>query len=265
MAAIKAFQSNLLRVAAERGFWLKPLGFLDGYITWLVMTRNPSLESIGLKLLIVAGVHGEEQAGPLAILKWLQDSSDIALAKANVSFIPIVNSYGFANKKRYGLSGQPTNGGFGSHKTQDPSPEGQILVNNLGILRPLADGGFMSLHEDITVKESYLYTLENETEPSQFTKGLRKELSKYFPKVYDGIAYISPLETTGPMCKKGLVYNFFDDSFEALMFQLGVPRCAVPETPGLVPLKKRIEAQVAMINKFIELCVKENEYGNLEK
>lgn len=256
MAAIKTYQNDLLRVCAERGFWLRPLGYLDGYITWLVMTRRPLSDEP--RLLVTAGIHGEEQAGPLAILRWLIEATDIVLAKANVSFIPIINSYGFANKKRYGLSGIPTNGGFGSNKTQDPSPEGQILVNNIGILRPLAETGFMALHEDITTKESYIYTLEVTEEPGSFTKGLRRELSKFFPKVYDGIAYISPIDNrTGPICKKGLVYNYHDDSLEALMFQLGVPRCAVPETPGQRGLSKRVEAHVALITKFIELCLEE--------
>ena len=112
----------------------------------------------------------------------------------------------------------------------------------------------MALHEDVTIKESYLYTMEHSGEPTSITKALRKELSKFFPKVYDGIAYVGPTEKIGPMCKKGLVYNFFDESIESLMFQLGVPVCAVPETPGMAPLKKRVEAQVAMINKFLELC-----------
>lgn len=255
MAAIKSYHNQLMEIAAKRGFWLKPLGMVDGYITWLVMTRRPGLPStLGPKILITAGIHGEEQAGPMALLKWIKEVDEVTLAKANVSFIPIVNSYGFVNKKRYGVSGVPTNGGFGSHKTQDPSPEGQLIVNNIGILRPLAEHGFMALHEDVTIKESYLYTMEHSGEPTSITKALRKELSKFFPKVYDGIAYVGPTEKIGPMCKKGLVYNFFDESIESLMFQLGVPVCAVPETPGMAPLKKRVEAQVAMINKFLELC-----------
>lgn len=257
MANLTSYNKQLMRVAAERGFWMKPLGTLDDYITWLVMTKKPDIADGGPKILVTAGVHGEEQAGPLAILKWVQEVEDLVLAKANISFIPVINSYGFANKRRYGLSGIPTNGGFGEHKTQDPSPEGQILVNNIGIIRPLAEDGFLALHEDVTVKESYIYSMEKSSEPTRLTKIMRKELSKYFPKVYDGIAYVSPTEKTGPMCNKGLVFNFFDESLESLMFQLGVPWCLVPETPGKGILKKRVEAQIAMIDKFIELISKE--------
>lgn len=257
MASIRTYQKQLLEIAARRGFWMKPLGHLDGYITWLVMTRKPFDPDIpGPKVLITAGIHGEEQAGPLAILKWADEVEDVVLAKANISFIPIINSYGFANRRRYGLSSMPTNGGFGEHKTQDPSPEGQIIVNNIGIVRPLAEDGFMALHEDVTVKESYLYSMERESEPTRFTRAMRKELSRYFPKVYDGIAYVGPTEKIGPVCKKGVVYNYFDESLESLMFQLGVRRCVVTETPGQAKLRKRIEAQVAMIDKFIALCTR---------
>lgn len=260
MAAIGTFNRKLLQVSATRGFWLKPLGVVDDYITWLIMTRKPSeIEPIAKKMLVIGGIHGEEPAGALAILKWLEEANESTLALVNMSFIPIINSYGFANKKRYGLSGIPTNGGFGSFKTQDPSPEGQLIVNNIGLLRSLAADGFMSLHEDNTIKESYIYTLEQSQEPTKFTLSLRRELKKHFPKMFNGIAAISPVDlNTGPQCNRGLIYNYMDDSVEALMFQLGVPRCAVPETPAKrIPLKKRVEAHVAMINKFIELCLKE--------
>jgi len=255
MSAIRKFNRELMEVSAARGFWLKPLGIVSGYITWLVMTHLYSPHEQVPRVLIVGGFHGEEVAGPWAILKWMQEASDLDFTRFNVSFIPIVNPYGFARNKRYGESGIATNGGFGSNRKQDPSPEGQLLVNNIGVLRPLAENGFMSLHEDNTVRESYIYTQETSEKPTAFTKTLRREMSKHFPKVYDGVAYVDMIApSAGPECKKGVVYNFFDEGFETLLFQLGVPKTLVTETPGKSPLKKRVEAQVAMINKFLELC-----------
>jgi hypothetical protein len=210
------------------------------------------------KVLIVAGFHGEEQAGPWAILKWMKEAPDSYLAKYDISFIPIVNSYGFARKKRYGLSDMQTNTGFGPNgKEQAPSPEGQILIDHIDLLRPLAQHGFLSLHEDVTTKEYYLYTSEHGPRPGLFTYRLRKELKKFFPKAYDGIAYVdTTTRELGPRCNQGIIYNYFDGSFEDWMFQLGVPKCAATETPGLYQLKRRVDAGVSIIYKFLELVEK---------
>jgi len=256
MAAIRKYTQELMRIADERSFWLKPLGYLDGYVMWLVRTRNVyAFEHMDPKVLIVAGFHGEEQAGPLAILKWMKEAPDSYLSKYDISFIPVVNSYGFARKKRYGLSDMPTNVGFGLNKGDAvPSPEGEILVQHMEILRPLSQNGCLSLHEDVTSKEYYLYSYEHGPRPSLFAYRLRNELKKYFPKAYDGIAYVDTSDPgNGPKCNKGIVYNYFDGSFEDWMLQLGVPRCAATETPGLYQLKRRVEANVAIIYKFLEV------------
>ncbi len=256
MAAINKYTKELMKVSSERGFWLRPLGWLDGYVMWLVRTRGVySFEHIDPKVLIVAGFHGEEQAGPWGILRWLKEAPASYLEKYDASFIPIVNSYGFARKKRYGLSDMQTNTGFGPNgKDTPPSPEGEILIQNIDIIRPLAQNGCLSLHEDSTTKEYYLYTSEHGIRPGMFTYRLRAELKKFFPNAYDGIAYVdTQAMEKGPMCNKGIVYNYFDGSFEDWMFQLGCPKVAATETPGKYPLSKRVDASVAMIYKFMEL------------
>ena len=256
MAAINKFTKELMKIAAQRNFWMKPLGYVDGYVMWLIRTRNVyAFEHTDPKVLIVAGFHGEEQAGPLAILRWMKEAPNSYLERFDISFIPIVNSYGFARKKRYGLSDMKTNAGFGPNgKTIPPSPEGEVLIQHIDLLRPLAQHGFISLHEDITVKEYYMYAFEHGPNPSKFTKGMKKELKKHFPKAYNGVAFIDAQAVEkGPTCKDGVVYNFFDGSFEDWIFQMGCPRCIVTETPGLYVLKRRVDANVAIIYKFLDL------------
>jgi hypothetical protein len=256
MAAIRKYIQELMRIASERNFWLKPLGYLDGYVMWLVRTRQIySFEHVDPKVLIVSGFHGEEQAGPWGILKWMKEAPDSYLEKFDVSFIPIVNSYGFAKGKRYGLSNMQTNTGFGPNgKNDTPSPEGEILIKHMDIIRPLAQDGCLSLHEDITVREYYLYTSEHGPRPGLFTYRLKQEMKKYFPKAYDGVAYVdTKTMEEGPKCTNGIVYNYFDGSFEDWMFQLGVPKVVATETPGKYQLKRRVAANTAMISKFLEL------------
>lgn len=256
MAAIRKYHQQLLEVASNRGFWMKVLGQVAGpkrkYEIWLIRTRKDNhLDTHDPKVLIVGGFHGEESAGPLGILKWMKECPDRVLSSVDISIIPMVNPYGFARNKRYGYSDMPTNTGF-YHGNAEPSPEGEILINNIDLLLPLAHDGFLSLHEDSTVKEYYLYTFERGVEPGKFTRNLKKELGKHFPKAYDGIAYVDALSSGGPECKDGLIYRFCDGSFEDWLFHLGVPRVAVTETPGKYKLGRRINANCEIITKFIE-------------
>lgn len=267
MAAIRSYNKQLFKIATEKSYWLRPLGESDGYIIWFVRTRL-SFSHSDPKILIVAGTHGEEIGGPWGLLKWLRDSSDKWVNKIDISLIPIVNPYGFARNKRYGFSGQSTNCGFTKPKSSvitenpeilskyedNPSPEGQILVDNINLLRPLAQNGFLSLHEDKDIEEYYLYAYENSDRPNRWVRSLKDEMKRYFNKSYNGLALVdSSKNTTGPMCKNGLVYNFLDGSFESWMLELGVERCAVTETPGKYHLKKRVLATEAIINKFLTL------------
>ena len=277
MAAIRSFQNQLFKISAEKGYWLKPLGELNGvvngkkfsYITWLGRSR-PASDHNDPKILIVAGTHGEEIAGPWGLLKWLQDSSDKWAKKIDISFIPIVNPYGFARNQRYGPSGESTNCGFCTPKSpvltenpellakyeDHPSPEGQILANNIDLLLSLSTDGFLSLHEDVSVEECYLYAYEHTDKPSRWVRAMREELNKHFPKSFTGTACVDTSKnTSGPPCKNGLVYNFLDGSFESWMLELGVRRCAVPETPGKYPLRKRVVATESVINRFVSLAV----------
>jgi len=270
MAAIRSFTEHLFKISAEKGYWLLPLGESNGYITWLVRTR-PSFDHSNPKVLIVAGTHGEEIAGPWGLLKWLGDSSRRWANKIDVSVIPIVNPYGFARNQRYGPSGQSTNCGFTKPKSpiivdnpdvlskyeDHPSPEGQILVNNINLLRPLAQDGFLSLHEDVGVKECYLYAYDHSEKPRRWVRTIKEELKKHFPKAYSGLALVDTSKnTTGPECKNGLVYNFLDGSFEHFLLEKGINRCVVTETPGKYPLSKRVIATEAVINRFLNLSKK---------
>jgi len=272
MAAIRVFTNKLFKICSEKAYWLRPLGEVNGYITWLVRTRL-SFSHSDPKILIVSGTHGEEIAGPWGLLRWLQNSSDKWVSKVDVSLIPIVNSYGFAKStkshpQRYGPSGEYTNCGFSKPKShtitenvevmktygERPSPEGKVLADNINLLKQLAQDGFLSLHEDKGVKEFYLYAYEHSEKPNRWVRTMRDELKKHFPKSYTGVACVDTAKnTSGPFCRNGLIYNFLDGSFESWLLELGVERCVVPETPGKYRFKKRVYATEALINRFLSI------------
>ncbi|OGM09190.1 hypothetical protein A2Z67_04590 [Candidatus Woesebacteria bacterium RBG_13_36_22] len=256
MAAIRKFMQDIFSISAQKRFFLCALGEVDGRQIWLVRSRS-NAEHSDPKMLVVAGFHGEEKAGPYAILKWMKNCDQQTLRKVDLSFIPIVNPIGFAKNMRYAIPGEKTNCGFcHPERGEVASREGKILITNIDLLKPLAEDGFLSLHEDIRENAFYLYTFEKSKKPGAFTTGIREELGKHFRKALDGVHVeidASDGSATGPIVKDGVVFRHCDGSFEDWMFHLGVPRAVVTETPGLYRLKRRIDAGASVIDKFIAL------------
>lgn len=266
MAAIKRYFKKMYTISAEKRFWIRPLGEIEELQIWLLRTRDTT-EHKDPRVLIVSGFHGEEKAGPYAILKWLQKCDTSIFRRVDLSFIPIVNPVGFKKNLRYSIPGERNNQGFCHPESGDKrSREGEILFNNIDILLPLARDGFLSLHEDALVKEYYVYTFEKKE--GTFTRGLKDTLSKHFNKPLDGLTTngLTPDKMAmypgevGTMVVNGWVNHskLHDGSIEDFLFHANIPRIAVTETPGLYQLKRRINAGVHIIDKFIDLSLKLN-------
>lgn len=257
MPGFQKFSKSIFQVASENGFWLRVLGKVDKYEIWLIRSRD-TINHHDPKLLIVAGFHGEEKAGPLAIQKWFKSFDRELLKDVDLSFIPIINPMGYQRGTRYNAWGEKSNQGFihQEESGEKPSREGQILLDNIDLIKPLASNGFLSLHEDKSERHFYLYTYEKDEKPGNFTKLMKKELNKFFPRKLHGVAVgtDSLASDKVPKVVNGLVYNLCDGSFEDMLFHLGTPRVAVTETPGKYRLQRRIDAGVSVINKFIDLC-----------
>jgi len=268
MAAIRDYTKRMITVCGKKRFWLCNLGEVDGFPTWLIRTR-PFVRHRLPKMLVVAGFHGEERAGPYTVLKWLESDNFDILKHVDISFLPLVNPVGFKNNTRYTDLGMKNNQGFCHPESNEkPSREGLILKNNIDLIKPLAEDGYLSLHEDNLVKGYYLYTFEKSKDPGPFSFGLRSELGKFFRKrLHNEVVEADSTNHTGPVVMDGIVYCFCDGSFDDWMFHLGVPRVAVTETPAKFKMKRRIDAGVAVINKFIDLNLQaiQNEKEQKEK
>jgi len=257
MAAIRKFYGDMERAAASGRFWMTPLGDIDGQMMWLVRSHfGPTTPLV--KILVVAGMHGEEKAGPYAILKWLLEDHHELLQNIEMSFIPIINPIGFAKGTRYGTK-TPNNCGFCHPESKETlAPEGEILYRNVDLLRPLAEHGFLSLHEDIDCDSYYVYDYCKGDKPTSTSKAILTELGKHFPKMLTDASVLidTAWAEIGPKVINGVVWHYCDGSFEDWMYHLGVPKVIVAETPGTYKLSRRIDAHVGVIDKFIKVCLK---------
>lgn len=253
------YTNRLLKVTAKKKLWLSILGEVEDRPIWLIRT-NMLYDKKKPHILIAAGFHGEEKAGPLAIMRWLETKQ--IPSRIDLSFIPVVNPVGFNTGQRYGNSALKTNAGFCHPEIGDaPSPEGQILLINEGNLKKLARNGFLSLHEDITTKEYYCYSYEPYDKPSDFIRTIRDVEDRFFGRYKDGNGVItdcsSVLYPDRAIVYEGLVHNLCDGSYEDFRMHQGCKHSMATETPGLLRISRRIGANMAIIDKFIELTTKE--------
>jgi hypothetical protein len=207
---------------------------------------------------MVAGMHGEEIAGPLSIIKWLEEFDPQLFYSFNLSFIPIINPVAYQLGRRYNLKNEKSNCGFYNTKASGdkPSEEGIILLKNLPLLKACSRDGFLSLHEDITSSKYYVYTFERTDAPGRFTNEMRNTLAGFFTDPLDNeLVTVDALGGHGVMVNNGIVYKLEDGSLEHWLFTEGTVRVAVTETPGKFKLNERVKASMALIGKFIELCL----------
>jgi hypothetical protein len=242
---------DFLHIVERKSLWLKVLGEINNHQIWLLRTRETN-EHTDANILIASGFHGEEKAGPLGVLKWLEDCDTEIFKKVDLTFLPVVNPIGFNRGIRYNTWGEKNNCGF-CHKIDKPSKEGKILLKNIKDLTRFAKDGFLSLHEDVTEKNFYVYSYEDVNEPSRMAYELRDLEAKFFKPIKDGVKVN---EETDPdaYAKDGIVHKLCDGSFEDSLMHKGI-RAMVTETPGKCRISRRIEATKAIIDKFIELSL----------
>ena len=255
MKKIATYNNRLITVSANKKLWLRILGEVRNQPIWY-LTNQYGYRARSPRLLIVGGMHGEEVAGPLSIMKWIEDFDPILFHTINLSFIPMVNPVAYQLGQRYNHKKEKSNCGF--YDTQgsgdNPSEEGVVLLKNLPLLKACSRDGFLSLHEDIESSKFYLYTFERTAEPGSFTYAMRDKLAEFFTDPLDNELVTTDAQGGhGIMVKNGIVYRLEDGSLEHWLFTEGTNRSVTTETPGTYPLKIRINANMALITKFIEL------------
>jgi hypothetical protein len=236
----------------------------------VIALRSPAA---GPAIWILAGVHGEEPAGPNAIAATIDDIAKLG-AHRPVVLMPLLNPQGYARNWRYlnvatysaDIEGQSV--GDSSHllpsadnpaKARAPaasSPEAEAITAY--VLRRQADYPTLTsidLHEDNLINEGYVY--------SQGAEGAKDELAVTAVNVLreSGV----PIKMSGKTrfdepVERGIIGPVTDSSIDELMSARGVvvggaPRpgpaattVLVLETPSAVlPLEKRIAAHAALL------------------
>lgn len=232
----------------ESGLKVEELGKASGYPIFLVQNDH----TIGQpNILIMAGVHGEEPGGVWGLLNVLMKLKLMRI-NVNLSFIPIMNPFGFKNGIRYNAELKSVNSGYFRTKSgeQELTEEGKIFNKNFVRLTELSKNGFLSCHEDVQSKDFYLYEIIPGFKPDFIAEELLKLGTKYFNQKRDGYIYDDGFGNVN----NGIVMNEEDGTIDDYLFCVGnIHRAITTETPGNADINKRVHINEQLITKFIKL------------
>jgi len=247
--------SRLKKITDELGFKSRELGKTNKYPIQLFHSSKS-----GPNILIVSGMHGEEQACPWALLRYLETRPNL---NCNLSFIPIVNPTGFVNDSRKNADGEVPNRGYvhqdderyidKNEKVEEkPTKEDKILIDHLGSLKKAGLDGFLALHEDDENDQYYVFAYGKKID-NGMTNALKNAGGESFGIVKKDD---TPTDTSEAETKDGVVKNDHDGSLEDALFHMGVKHSYCSETPQGEDMEERIRANVAVIEAFISYICK---------
>jgi hypothetical protein len=242
----------------------------------IIALRSPNA---GPAVWILAGIHGEEPAGPNAIAAAIEDLARLG-EKRPVVLLPLLNPQGYARNWRYlnvAVYSESVDGesvGDSSHLLPKPdqpgrarapaasSPEADAITAY--VLARSADYPplvSIDLHEDNRIDQGYVY--------SQGAQGAADALAIAAVGVLKehGVPLKMDGETRfGEAISRGIIGPVVDDSIDELMSAAtivangrsargpGAPTVLVFETPAAaLPLPRRIAAHTALIRRIARL------------
>jgi len=237
---------------SELGFTRYELG--KTYLGYPLTFYLPKIMNNGPRLLLTAGFHGEEIAGPISLLTFINTCRKSYFEKFYMSFMPLVNPTGINRKIRNNVNNENPDAGFirtGDPESFSQSKEGKILSDHMEEMVASSHDGMITLHEDnIRSPYGYTFTWEQSEHPTKFSYDIAETISKFFPLHPDG-RLIDVVSVTDMVVNEGIIYNYNDGSFEDYLYQKGCKYCACPDIDQNRSLEYRVSANIEIIKTFL--------------
>lgn len=197
-----------------------------------------------------AGIHGNEIAGPYAVIKLMRDFDFSRYKNLKIIFFPIANPYGFIKKIRRNGMNCDINRHFCEKNLKH---ENRLLYDAIKKEDILF---FHSLHEDLDRHNFYIYAFEKSGKEQDREQKEYERIIKIAKKHFQVDAGASIYQDKA---NHGIIINEHDGSFEDRMFKEGVPYSICTETSGKLKLKRRIMLDLELMRSIIRFSNKEAE------
>lgn len=235
-----SFTDKLTDICARRiSTVMKTIGMAEGYDLYYVVVNPRAYKTI----LVTAGIHGNEQAGPLAVLEYLKETR--FPINVRLIMIPLLNPVGYVRQLRHNGEDRDLNRQF-MRKEEDMQDEARIISQ---ILENQHVDLFLSLHEDRGATGFYMY-YSNEKRRTKY-KPLLEVVEKHIKineqktihgdKAEKGMILVDSRNRPSPAhCK----------SLEEWVRRKMRAHYICTETPGHLPLPQRVACNKAIIGWF---------------
>ena len=145
------------------------LGHTNGYPIYCILLGAPGPDI--RNVLITTGVHGDEPAGPEAVLRFLERDPIDLLNRFAFLILPCINPWGYVHNRRENADGIDINRAF----------EDDVLESNLvkAVLKDKRFDAYMDVHEDWEATGFYMY--EGRSDEQWMGPQIIRNVRKYGP------------------------------------------------------------------------------------
>src|SRR5579863_8134402 len=144
--------------AAQAHGWSSETFHAHAGFEWFALRRSSRITNHSLRIHISAGTHGDEPAGPLAVLRLIQENR--WPDNAEIFLVPCINPMGFTKNQRTNADGIDLNRDYRSPKSAE------IRAHIAWLERQPQFDLYLCLHEDWESHGFYLYETNPDDLPS---------------------------------------------------------------------------------------------------
>ena len=193
---------------------------------------------------IEAGTHGYEIAGPLAILELLKNPARWLNKNLRYEIYPLVNPAGFDLRCRENAFGRDVNNISPQTMANEEFAEAKILAADIKNKKLAV---FLSLHEDNDMRAFYAYVYERT--PQTIYRQVIAQTAKICPIFTSKLIHGAKADGHGL-----IIHSAYDKAFHDFFHYRGQTAISITtETPGLLPLAKRIQINLNNIKLLSQL------------
>ena len=220
------------------------------------------------RLLITAGFHGEEPAGPLTLAEHFVELLAYANARdVGLTVYPCINPSGFVGGHRYNASGEKPNNDFLRYETQAGVWKGELMPDDTFLRYQLYDGGPQEtravrdrLQRDATPHAALDLHQDNFMHGACTYAYVFGDRAAYLPLMNEAVRFAKraircAVDDVYRTDDCGLVY-FHDGSVTDYLWRRGVPYVATLETTTQTPMPQAHQVNLVWLRGFVELAAR---------